>query len=316
MLIFLSACLPTSPKSNRRSTASGSTGNTDPVDTSNEDIDFSGRRLYWFASGLDVEGTATINGDTQEVIYIRGEAIHTYLSNPNGSQFNYDSTFCLVASYNTSGVKKHVRARAVPIDFYNFSLQKKERLLRVDLPKSTENGTSCGGLVYQRDQFANPISGVCRDQNNANILVPAYKNKSDCENNSFTWNIEPIGTLATDIALTPSDLCLGSCSAKYTAENLSLFKVSANSIAETGYIPSSELDISTINLRFDLSNNTTDPVNQCDLSACQAKGFDCCLDGQCVNDGTLKPNANTFVMHKLKIKIITIIFFIFIIILT
>ena len=122
--MFLSACVPTSPKSNRKSTSSGSTGTTETPDESGA-IDFGGKRLYWYASGLEVDGTVTINSDTQEVVYIRGEAIHTYLGLEINNVSNFDQTYCLVASYNTSGVKKHVRARAVPIDFYNFSLQQK-----------------------------------------------------------------------------------------------------------------------------------------------------------------------------------------------
>ena len=76
--MFLSACVPTSPKSNRKSSSTGSTGNTETPENSGA-IDFGGKRLYWFASGQEVEGTVTINSDIQEVVYLRGEAIHTYL---------------------------------------------------------------------------------------------------------------------------------------------------------------------------------------------------------------------------------------------
>lgn len=273
LLLVLTACIPTSPKSNRRSTASGSAGSTDAPDTSNENIDFGGRRLYWTASGIDVEGTATINGNTSEVIYIRGEAIHTYLSNYEDGAYNYDRAFCFVASYNTSSVRKHIRARAIPIDFYNFTLQKKERLLRVDLPKEAENKSLCQGIVSQRDQFANSISQV-----NSTIFNPG----------------PPVGDgKERDVAFSPSYFCSGSCNSKYTAENISLYRTNGLSISDADYIPSSKLDISPINLRVDLGNSTVDPVNQCDIASCQAKGFDCCLDGQCVNDGSIRPNASS-----------------------
>ncbi|MBT7609346.1 MAG: hypothetical protein HN576_06295, partial [Bacteriovoracaceae bacterium] len=73
----------------------------------------------------------------------------------------------------------------------------------------------------------------------------------------------------------------------------SLYQVDSNSISDLNYIPGSVLDLTEINLRIDTNNQTTNPINQCDLSSCQAKGFDCCLDGQCVNDGTLRSNATS-----------------------
>lgn len=47
----------------------------------------------------------------------------------------------------------------------------------------------------------------------------------------------------------------------------------------------------SVQLRIDLTSNSSSNTTSCTNSACSAKGFDCCIEGQCVTDGAIKTNA-------------------------
>lgn len=52
--------------------------------------------------------------------------------------------------------------------------------------------------------------------------------------------------------------------------------------------------VSVTSLLMTISGSTSGSVNTCvESSACKARGFDCCLSGQCVTDGAMKPGAIT-----------------------
>ena len=63
-------------------------------------------------------------------------------------------------------------------------------------------------------------------------------------------------------------------------------------IYPTGYSSSSSLfDTSKISLKINMNNDTTTNNNYCTNETCQAQGYDCCLEGQCVNNATVKSSA-------------------------
>jgi hypothetical protein len=52
------------------------------------------------------------------------------------------------------------------------------------------------------------------------------------------------------------------------------------------------LDTNVLNFRVDLNQNSdNDAPNSCSDAECSSKGFDCCLEGQCVNNGQIKIGA-------------------------
>ena len=51
------------------------------------------------------------------------------------------------------------------------------------------------------------------------------------------------------------------------------------------------LQISTLSVRIDPKDASTSNISTCSNSVCSAKGYDCCLDGQCANDGEKRPGA-------------------------
>lgn len=82
------------------------------------------------------------------------------------------------------------------------------------------------------------------------------------------------------------------CTGKATTTNLKLY---TNNITynRLDTIDVSALATSSILLQVDFDSNSTTESSSCTNSACGAKGFDCCIEGQCVKDGTLKTSATS-----------------------
>lgn len=92
-------------------------------------------------------------------------------------------------------------------------------------------------------------------------------------------------TLVTSIsdvaAFSLSQLCTN-CNSSVTSEGLQLLFLSGQ--------PVPILNLSALTLT--ISGSTTTSGNACvESTTCQARGFDCCLEGQCVRDGAERPDA-------------------------
>jgi len=97
---------------------------------------------------------------------------------------------------------------------------------------------------------------------------------------------------ASDITYSLDTVC-PTCSKILTASKLSLALSSSNTISDLNLIPPSLLDISGLGMRVDALSGSNSFESTCSNSSCGLKGFDCCLDGQCVKDGSERPNAKT-----------------------
>ncbi len=251
--------MPTTPKSNRRNTSNNSTdGATEPPPAA-PPADFGGSK-YWYSGSTSIAGTITLNADTQTIIYLRGSQVHNFLSSvayydstQGKNIYQYDKSFCIVANYEINTVKTQLRARAVPIDFYNFTAKSKERLLRIDIPKKDDNNSACQGLKF------------------------------------FYSDAGQTTSYPTDVRYTPLELC-PSCNSKFTSLSIQLYE-SSGGFLSPNIVDQSKFSLNDVALKIDTNSSYSDTGDQCSISSCQAKGFDCCLDGQCVNDGSLRSNA-------------------------
>lgn len=100
--------------------------------------------------------------------------------------------------------------------------------------------------------------------------------------------------ISADVAFTP----LLSCSTCYNIIPSSAVKLYASSgaglpLLDVNAIPKSSLDLSSLGLRINPESNSGSGEELCSNSSCGAKGFDCCLEGQCAKDGGLRPSAST-----------------------
>lgn len=291
-MFAITSCMPTSPKSNRKNTSNNSSaGATETPPPAAPPSTFLGAK-YWFSGSTNVE-TITLNADTQTVIYLRGSQIHNFLSsvaytyydinNQLQNFYQHDKSFCIVANYYTPGAEnctgaatncggggcltratceadggvwsqgKQIRARAVPIDFYNFSAGSKERLFRIDIPKKDDNTSGCQGLKFYYDESGQTTS------------------------------------YPTEIHYSPIDLC-PSCNSKFTSLSIQLYE-SSGGFLSPNIVDTSKINLDGLAIKIDTNSTYADSGDQCSIASCQAKGFDCCLEGQCVNDGSLRSNA-------------------------
>jgi hypothetical protein len=96
-------------------------------------------------------------------------------------------------------------------------------------------------------------------------------------------------TLAANAAFSLPEIC-PTCSGQVTSTALNLYEAKTSSLVK---IDSSLLNLPTVLLRADLTSNSTDSSGSCTNSSCSAKGFDCCISGQCVKDASEKTNASS-----------------------
>ena len=137
--LILQGCIASKPESNRK-TVSSSVKSTTPKAGSPEFP--SSDLLYWFNT-TKVDGTLTVNQNSDIVTYLRGSMIHNFLSSKvNSSIEYYRNTYCLVGTY--PGTNKQIRLRAVPIYITNYANNSIERILRIDVPSRAENAAACG----------------------------------------------------------------------------------------------------------------------------------------------------------------------------
>jgi len=257
--------MPTSPKSNRKNTTTNSSGAEATPPPAAPPENFGGSK-YWYSGSSSIDGTITLNADTQTVVYLRGSEVHNFLSSflaisydpvtdTSKNIYRYDRSYCIVANYEVNTVKTHLRARAVPIDFFNFSTGTKERIFRIDIPKGDDNSSSCQGLKFYYD---------------TNGQTSSYPTP-------------------TDIRYSPNNLC-PNCNSKFTSLSIQLYESNGGFLAPT-IIDPAKFNFDGIALKIDTSSGFSDIGNQCSQASCSAKGFDCCIEGQCVNDGSLRSNA-------------------------
>lgn len=267
LLILGQACVPENKSAGRRVSNEGAQGPTDPAPEPTAD-DASVSDAYWFSNGQIVNGNIIVNENSTDVIFLRGRSISNFLlNNPTTN----DRPLCLVVSYNQAGTtaKKNLRLRALPVTFNNFSQNTVERLLRVDLSLRQDNQDTCNGEAF----------GFITSEGEPELSTPMI----NTSNSAFSLD----------------QLC-EDCNGIISSVRISLYKTRASqNLGSTSpqlelnfYVPASELNLKGLGLRVDIRNSVTDPVGDCSNSACSAKGFDCCIDGQCANDGVERPNAS------------------------
>lgn len=101
-----------------------------------------------------------------------------------------------------------------------------------------------------------------------------------------------VDTAGATVAYSPVNLCT-TCSNIYTATSVRLYTSTNNTISDLSIVPQADLDVSSLSLRVDASSSQLSTTGNCTNGICQAQGYDCCLDGQCVKDGSMRPNAST-----------------------
>jgi hypothetical protein len=240
-------------RTKKTSNGSGGSGGSGPG-TPSEPI-FNNQDIDWFNATDKLDAILSLNESFSSIITLRGSSIHDFLGRNN----NFNKQFCLVVSYNGSAFKKNLRLRAAPINFLNFAKGQYERILRIDFNDRDINTAVCTGTAFQ-----------------------------------INTNLSTAATVADgDSAFLLNEVCT-TCTGTIVSTNVSLYE-SDSGISTSNRIDDNELSLNKFTVRIDTSSTIIDDVGgSCSQSACQAKGANyCCLSGQCVRDGDLKPGAET-----------------------
>lgn len=247
-ITLLQGCMEAPSNTRKSAIASSATAPTNTTTTGSSKyptfaVD---ENVYWYTSSKTT-GTVTINKNSQDVIYLRGKYVHDFLNSKDLTGVEYfRKQYCLVGNFLLPATYKQMRVRAIP-QFITTSTKATERLLRIDIPSSSDNSASCSNTTID-------------------TILPL------------------------NAAFSLPEICTN-CTGQITTTNLNLYE-SKTSPAALTKILASQLNISSALIRVDLQSNATDSSSSCTNSSCSAKGFDCCISGQCVKDGTEKTNAS------------------------
>ena len=253
ILFFLTSCMP-SPNVTTGDLSSSQTtsGTTSGGATPTASLP---ANLSWNYLG-QVTSTITVNVSNLNNAYVVGVTVDQYLS--DATQFS-NVDYCLVSSYTINGVAHELRSRIVPISYFDFKAKRTIRNLRVDFQDVSNSSSICNKTARVLD----PTTGVYINDPS----TPASSNKF--------YN--------------PSLLC-PSCSFMLTSTRNRIFKVVSSTNMDE--VPSNYLNTFALNLQVDPNYSASSTAGTCTNNDCRTKGFDCCLENQCVKDGSQKPAAS------------------------
>jgi hypothetical protein len=169
-------------------------------------------------------------------------------------------------SYDSSGVYFYNKQYCL-IGSYTSSSYKQLRVRAI--PMSTTNSKTNVTERMLRLDFSNSTD-----------------NTSSCQKTTID------STAAADAAYSISSICSSCTTSSATTSKIALYFNNTSASTLTA-VSSSSLSTASVLLNIDFSSSSTSDASTCTTSACSAKGFDCCIDGQCVMDGAIKSSVDT-----------------------
>ena len=258
ILSLLGACVP-QQSNGKRAKKSAASSSTTPTSTFTP---VSNDNIFWY-SDLTQAKNVTIDSSTLKNVYLRGTDLETFLNkyDPTGATRNYDRVFCLVVDYSNYTIldTKQMRVRAMPISIQGPTGQ--ERMLRVEFPDSSNSEDMCKG--------------------NNGVTIPA-------DDGTPIYGYDDDGDSEVDLdeaVFDPGKVC-SNCNVIFSANSVKLFYSDGVYLSDD-----TQENLTGLSLSINPQNNTNNTGGTCSNSSCQALGFDCCLQGQCVDHGQSKPTA-------------------------
>jgi hypothetical protein len=211
----------------------------------------------WFDNG-SLLSTLTLNVDNLKAVYLFGDDINLYLSQNN----NFAREYCAIVNFQATLDKtpKQYRVRIIPQVNYNNQTGTSNRYFRVNTNLNT------GHDICNRNSFKDAINTVVT-YNSATTTNAIDDICFNCLNIFASTSVE-LYQYNSNTTVAPDNL---------TYSGGFLQQIKNNQIAASG-----------LTLRIDMNNNSVANTPTCTNANCQAQGFNCCLQGQCVMDGGLK----------------------------
>ncbi|MAX65439.1 MAG: hypothetical protein QF441_01275 [Bacteriovoracaceae bacterium] len=263
IILLLASCLPEQQirtGNELDGSVSNDTGNDQDSDSSLFGID-----TAWLNSGI-TNKALTLDVDNTKTVYLIGDKVHNYLVNTN----YFTSQYCLEIRFpQTSNTKPNrLRVKATPTYSNNFSIGQTARFFIINL--STDLGNN----------FCNKDSQEVI--NGQKIMIQAGDSNFD----------GIVNAADTNLVYKTQDVCTN-CLNILTAQEVILYQVDTNATNTTSddylkRVNPSSLNYSDLVFRIDTNSNSDSGNSSCTNSACQAQGYDCCVNGQCINEKALK----------------------------
>ena len=166
-------------------------------------------------------------------------------------QENFTSQFCMHATFLTgTNASKPLIAKATPAVTTDYSTGKRTRYFRIQLSATSGNE-------------------VC----NKDILV---------DESPLTISNAPANS---SVAFNTEDVC-ANCLGTINTNSIKIYKINSNSYLEL--VETDEVSYQDLNISIDMNGNTPGSIGTCSDAGCKEEGFDCCIQGQCVNEATVK----------------------------
>jgi len=264
LLLMLTGCLP---EEGVRTQVTNEVGTTNsPTDNNATTPDSSQNNVaqedaYWFSGGGNSQ-TLTINFDNTNPHYIFGGDVDSYLK-------------------STDGIKTYNVVNGVSTPVYNYTYEDTfcMQVTFVSTFSQTPNEMRVLAIPASALQIS---TGVRTRYFRANLSSSAgndFCNKT-VDNQNGTFTAPP-----ASLVYRSNDIC-PTCNGVISSSSVKILKYNPNTAfleaVDDGLVKASELT-----LRIDMNGQTSTGTNTCTDSECNAEGFDCCVNGQCVNEAGL-----------------------------
>lgn len=270
LLFLFASCMPseTTKRSNLSSTRIGNTTGTTTSGsgTGNAPTDTTWNYLSVTSKSISLNSSNLTNS------YILGLPVEGFLGVTSGGVLtNFTNiSYCAVIDYNIGGHPVQLRSVVVPISYFDFTLQRTVRVLRVDFNDVTNSTTQCNKPLMS----LNP-SGVLQSE-----AAPISS---------------PINSVGVSFDI--NTVC-STCASTFTSNKIRLFKVQNFQLEQ---VKTNIIDVSGLTATIDPNNNSGINNPSCSNSSCVASGYSCCLENQCVREGTIRSSAYTLYPTELQI---------------
>lgn len=256
LLLFLFvSCLPSGQVSKGNLASDGTTQSTGGSNSGDTTIPATATQWNFLGS---LSKTITINVSNLNNSYLVGKEVETFLNNP----VNFPEDFCLISRYSIAGQTHELRSRMVPISYYDFTAKRTVKIFRVDFNDLANSNSTCIG------NSTTPYTINTLNANGAHI-------------------IDPTPTAAIRTTFNPSLIC-PLCTSVLSASKVFITQKGSSYLVEIG---TGQIDIRSIALSVDPNNNSSSNTGTCSQASCVTRGFDCCLDNQCITDGAVRSTA-------------------------
>ena len=253
-LLFLLACSPGGPSAHRSTAAAVATATPTATPDADQDIYWYGNKKYY--------PLYTVDASEKNVVYLRGFTIHKFLAaaihtsvvnHVTTTTYRHEKNFCLVANYKVLTTTN------------NTSVEIIRHLAMRAIPVKINNlSTGKTERLLRID------------------LADAAANQATCGayaaiTRDVVWSIEQVWPERT-----------------VTSQNLTFYQQGSDddpASTTLQLIPIYNLDFSTLHLRITAAQEVLSDGLACTDKNCQAIGLDCCINGVCVYNGHLRPQA-------------------------